>query len=391
MVNTNFYSIELRDKAGKLKMYLTAHASDVSWKWNRLGGCGRCTIKLQKEYRSIRFSGFDDIQIRVRSGSTSKLVYRGWVASATSSLGFPQTISLDVRGYFDLLDYRVVHVAGLTKTYTNMTASAIVEDIIDTFVTPSSSIAKGTINDTSFTIDTIDFKCSVSEALKTLAEIEGEIEYGVDANLNFYFIKEGSTLQHKFFVGNNVSIFDRKVEWDKLLNKIYFEGGEVNSTPFTKVASADDSQDRHFLSEDFVDNSSIKTDSVAIRYLLNKLKEKAKIPITIKAKIVNTDKRLEDTLPVGLVAIYDPDYDQTMNKWGTTANGGSNLVWGTQKNGGSGAIWGGVYKEQVDSIKYTLSQTEERFNIELTFGNSLLDTAAKLKRIELMLSSLRQK
>jgi len=391
MVNVNYYNVELRDKAGTLKAYLTPEAADVSWKWNRLGGCGRCTIKLQKDYREISFSGADDIQIRVRSGSTSKLVYRGWLSSVKPSLAEPETITLNVRGYFDFLDFIIVHDGGDKKTYENMGISAIVDSIVDDFITTPTDITKGTIDIATFTADKLEFRCKASEAIKTLSEIEGSIEYGVDENLVFYWRQQGETLSHKFFIGDNVKVFERRIVWDNLVNKIYFEGGLVNDAPYIKISGAEDSQNRHFLAEGMESNSAITTDGVATRFLAAKLKESAKTPLTLKAKILNTDRRLEDTIPIGRVGIFDADYDQTLTKWGKTASGGDNLIWGTIPNDGSGGIWGGMYKDQISSIKYTLSNTEGRFNIELVFGGSLLDTSAKLKQMDLLLSSLRQR
>jgi len=391
MANANFYNVELRDKAGTLKAYLTPKAADVSWQWNRLGGCGRCTIKLQKEYRGIDFLGADDIQIRVRSGSTSKLVYRGWLSGVVPSLAEPESITLNIRGYFDFLKYIIIHDGGDKKTYENMGISAIVESIIDDFVTTPTSITKGTIDAASFSADKLEFRTKVSEALRTLAEIEGGVEYGVDENLVFYWRAQGETLSHKFFIGDNVKLFERRIVWDNLVNKIYFEGGLVNDSPYIKISGAEDSQTRHFLAEGQESNSAITTDGVAARFLSAKLKESAKTPLTLKVKILNTDTRIEDTIPAGRVGIFDADYDQTLKIWGTTANGGDNMVWGTLKNSGSGGIWGGMYKDQISSIKYTLSSTEGRFNIELVFGGSLLDTSAKLKQMDLLLSSLRQR
>ena len=144
MSNATTYNIELRDKNGKLRQYLTPWAKQVQWEWNRIGGCGRARIKLALPYRKIEFSAGDDIQIRLKSGSASKLVYRGWVAGAVPSLKIPQEITLDVRGYFDRLEFLIIHDSGSEKTYTNTSVSNIVDNIVDTFITPNSDITKGT-------------------------------------------------------------------------------------------------------------------------------------------------------------------------------------------------------------------------------------------------------
>lgn len=389
----HYFNVELRDKAGDLKQYLTPYITDLSWEWNRIGGCGRARIKLNLPYRKIEFGARDDIQIRMRDGSTTKLVYRGWVSGVIPSLKVPQDITLDVRGYFDLLDLVVVHNAGLKKTYVNYLLSDIVEDIIDTFVTPSTPITKGTIDGATFTADSLQFKAKVSEALKTLAETEGEIEYGVDENLVFFWRKESTALRHKFIVGNDVEVFERRIAWDpgKFANKIVFEGGEVAGVVYTKIAEATDSQSQYFIAELIVNNSSITTSAVADQYLSALLKEKSVPLLTLRAKIANIDLRLEDTVPLGEIAIYDPDYDESTYIFGEVGDGGSDLIFGLLADGGSNAIWGGVYKGQIEKIQYTPSETEENVNIEITLGGSLLETSAKIKQLDLLINDLRQR
>jgi hypothetical protein len=388
-VDANFYNIELRDKEENLKAYLTPFVSDVSWEWNRIGGCGSCNITIDKPYRDIEFDADDDIQIRIRSGITSKLVYRGYIETIIPSLQSSQQIKLTVKGYFNKLKKLIVHDNGETKEYENTEISLIVASIVDTFITTKTSITKGTIDVGVFTPDLINFRTTVHEALNTLAELNGEVEYGVDEDLVFFWRNKSKTIRHKFFIGNNVESFERRFDWSKLLNKIYFQGGDVDGVPFLQTAEALDSQTMFFLSEGIITNSSIVTQSVADQYLGATLKEKSNPVLVLRAKIPNTLLRLEDTLPIGELAFYDPDYDQFMKKWGTTANGGDNIIWGKSVNGGSNARWGSYFHDQVSSIKYTISETEERFNIDLLLGDSILETAARIKQVENQLSNLR--
>lgn len=391
MSNATTFNIEVRDKDGYLRQYVTPWADEsISWIWNRLGGCGQCSLKLNMTYRKMTFRALDDIQIRIKSGSTSKLVYRGWVADFKPTLNIPQYISVNVRGYFELLNFYIVQNAYVKKTYSNKSVSEIVSDILDTFIVPNTPITKGTIEPSLFSVDTIDFKVKVSEAIRTLADLEGKVEYGVNENLQFFWYKQGETLRRKFFVGVDVEKFQSQIDYNKLMNRIYFEGGDVGGSPYTLMVEAQDSQNRYFLSEGIVTNTSITTASVAAQYLSAKLQSNARLKIIMQAQIKNTDLRLEDSLPIGRVGIYDKDYDQGLYKWGKTASGGDNLVWGKRINGGSDKAWGGLFKDQIDKIKYTLSNTESRFNIEITTGGSLSELSAKTNQIELLLSNLRQ-
>ncbi len=487
-ITVSEYSIQLRDKSGNLKAYLTPFVSKVSWEWNRLGGCGRCSLTINKAYRDIIFDARDDIQIRVKSGATSKLVYRGYIANIVPTMKVNQDIVLDVRGYFDLLKKVIVHTTGDTRTYTSKTVAFIADDIADTFIVAKTPITiAGAITDGAFTADKLEFLGSVEDALRTLSELQGDIEYGVDEDLVFYWKTESTTINAKFFVGNDVSILERRVKWDDLVNKIYLVGGEIAGVKYKVTAESTDSQSQYYLSEEIINNSSITTAGVAAQYLGAILTEKSIPQFSIRAQVKNIDLRLEDTIPMGLVSFYDAVYDNvslgdligdiigesfggiktvaikaggsgytpgaqvltvvqsgaangtinvtvdgagvvtaivsvatqgtnytTTGVGGTGANGlattggggtgctlnisalnitsgtGSNIVIGETADGGSNVFVGGQYSAQVDRISYSLSNTPGRFNIEIQLGDTVLETAAKIKRLELALANLNQ-
>ena len=391
------YTIELRDKSGVLIQYLTPWANDISWEWNRKGGCGRCQMKLEMPYRKITFNALDDIQIRVKDGATSKLVYRGFIAASTPKLKIGQEITLDIRGYFDLLKFIVVQDNGDEKAYLSMLASDIVNDIIDSFIVPNTPVSKGTIDTTSFTVDTILFKTSVAEALRTLADLLGGIEYGVDQNLVFFWRDEDINLRHKFFIGNNVEILDRKTDFSRLVNKIYFEGGEVSGSPFLRTGSASDSINNYFLAEDIIVNAAISTPTVADQYITAVLNEKSDPKTLMRIKVPNTPLRLEDALPLGKVSVFDNEADAgsaSRAVIGRAVNGGDDVIIGRTASGGDNIIIGGgsgLFQDQVDVIRYAPSETDGRFNIEISLGGTTNDAAAKLKRLELLIANVRQR
>lgn len=392
MANTTKYSVELRDKDGNLRQYLTPFVSKLNWEWRRIGGCGRANMELAMPYRKIDFNADDDIQIRIGSGATSKLGYRGYIDKPIQSLQIGQKIQLNVRGYFDKLIKLIVHDGVTSKTYEGNSVLNIVDNIVDNFVVPNSIITKGTIDAGAFSPDIITFKTSVKDALRTLADLEGELEYGVDENLVFFWTNQSNTLVRKWRVGDDVKNFERRINWDGLVNKVYFEGGTLSDgSKFEKIAEASDSQSSFFLSETIKSNSSITTSSVADQYLGAILKQRSKPQLETKVNIVNTDIRLEDNIPIGKVAVADPEHDANLFLVGTTANGGSNLIVGKASNGGSDAIIGGLFSDQIDTLKYTLSDTDDRFNIAINFGGTISETSARIKQIESLLESERQR
>lgn len=395
-ISASTYNIELRDKNGVLKQYLTPFVSKVNWEWNRIGGCGACSITIQKPYRDIEFDARDDIQIRVKSGTGSKLVYRGYVANATPTLNQDQSITLQVRGYFDLLKKIIVQDTGDVKAYSAQEISVIVGNIIDTFVTPNAPITKGAIDVGSFECDEIQFLTTVEDALNTLAQLSGDIEYGVDEDLVFFWRTESTTIRHKFFIGNNVEMLERKVNYDTLVNRAYLVGGQVAGVKYKRVLENTDSQALYYLSEKIINNGSIITDTVADQYLGSVLRENAIPQLNIRTKIANTDLRLEDIIPIGLIVFYDVDYDRNLltddigDIIGEAADGGSDITIGEAADGGDDVIIGGQYSAQVDRIQYDLSDTEGRFNLTIQFGDTILETAAIIKRLDLALANLQQ-
>lgn len=380
------------------------HTGDSTWQYLT------ATLKISNAATYVRanvaiddgdtVAYFDGASIIDKSTApSSKLVYRGWVSNVKpmTSGQSGDSIALSIRGYFDLMQYIVVQDTGSEITYTSDKISVIVDSIIDTFVVANSDITKGTIDEAGFTADSLKFKTSVKSALATLADIEGGVEYGVDEDLVFFWRDEGTTVSHKFIVGNDAVSFKPQTIYDKLVNKIYFEGGLVTGAKYLRTATASTSITDYYLSEKIISNSAIVTQSVADQYL-SALLGKFDTPITkFSINVPETSLRFEDTIPLGKISVYDSAHDAgaaSSGIWGVISpDGGSGFVWGTIANGGSGKIWGGgtgTLQSQVDSIRYSLSQTEGKFNITLSTDNTDNLLAARMNQIEHTLQNVRE-
>lgn len=341
-------------------------------------------------------SGFSPREHPYRS---SRLVYRGFVSSISPALSKSQDITVNIKGYFDLLKTIIVQDTGVEKEYASDYVYEIVNDIVTNFIEANSSItAPASVYEDAFTVDAIAFKTSVAAALDTLANLLGDVEYGVDENLGFYWQQESDTVNHKFFVGIDIEKLNRTKDYSDLVNKIYFEGAKDDITGvYKKTATSSGSISAYYLAEAILTNSAISTDTVADAYLTVLLQQKSSPKYKLSFDVPNTAKRLEDNIPMGKVSIYDDDYDRgpaTKTVWGTTANGGSNKVWGTVANGGDGALWGGgggAFQQQVEYVQYELSDTDGRFNLKIYTGGSLDKFAAKVKQLELLTADLRQR
>ncbi len=328
--------------------------------------------------------------------NATKLVYRGFVSGIGGTMKVGQDIKVSVKGYSELLRKKVIHNLGDVKEYTSSEISVIVGDIIDTFVVTSSDITKGTVEAGSFVCDTIKFMGSVWDALQTLAELAGDVEWGVNEDLSFFWRIESNVIRHKFIIGDKTVSLERKVDYFKLKNKIYLVGGDNAGVKYRRTGENTDSQDKYFLAEEIVNNGSITSDTVADQYTGAILTENAQPTETFTAQIKNIFKRFEDVLPLGLITFYDVKYDRSNYSArvgdiiGEAADGGSDLVIGEAADGGSDATIGGQYSSQIDRIVYSLSNTRGRFNVSLELGDTILEMAARVKKLEQAMQSAQQ-
>lgn len=395
-ITPNTYSILLSDKDFNFKENITAFVSkDVKWEWNKIGGCGRCVLNIKGNYLRYSINADDNIQIYVPdSGGGASRWYQGYVQTVTPSLnGGNSNIQIECEGYSRWFKRIQVTDSGAVKVYSNSSLSEIAEDIIDTYLVPKSDITKGTIDGSPFSPDSLEFKTSVREALRTLYDLNAAVEYGVDADLQFFWRNQSDTITHKFWINNNIVVLADKIDFNGIINQVYFEGGKVSGAVLQTEGSSTSSQNKYGLHESILSNASIVSNGVASQYLASQLKLRGKPIRQLLVELKSIEKRFESSLPVGAISIIDPDASQTSAIYGTTGNGGSNKIYGTIQSGGSGQLYGGVRKDQYDRIVYTLNPEDGKIDAQIQFGNSLnfSRTSATIRRIQLALDTQRQR
>jgi hypothetical protein len=120
------------------------------------------------------------------------------------------------------------------------------------------------------------------------------------------------------------------------------------------------------------------------------LRQKSQPVLSIRAQVPNTTKRFEDTTPIGFISFFDAEHDGGETIVGSVGSGGDGVIVGTKSVGGSGIVVGGLYKAQVERITYEPSNTPGRVNAMLQFGATVLETSAKIKRLERDLANAQQ-
>lgn len=394
--NPGKYAIELRDKNFKLKARLEPYVTQADWDWNRTGGCGRATIRVSGNYSRFAINADDDIRIWLTDsgGTSATLWYRGYVESAVPrASGGDESIQINCMGYSEFLNRLIIQSGGTAVTYTNTEISQIVSSILSTFVTSNSPIAAGTINASNFVPDTMSFKTSVKEALNTLSDLLGNVEWGVDASLNFYWLNQKETISYKLYLGDRVTSLDDNVSFREIVNQVYLEGGKVGSATYLASGSSADSIARYGRHEVIFSNGSITSSSVATQYITGILRQGGRPVRPVSVQVTGTNKRFETSLPIGTIAVVDPNTNQSGAKYGKTANGGDNKIYGTRANSGSGQVYGGTRRDQLEFVTYSLYPENGRVDASLQLASSAEVSLASafLKRLELTQDALRQR
>jgi len=190
----------------------------LEWWYHKNGGCAGFRL-LTHELLDDEF--FDDtldesweIHVRIKLGGedTYTTWYRGVIRSIKhQEQGVDEYADIHGYGYVEMLNniqVQRIYRAGLT-------VKQVVDDIIAQDVRPYTRIVRpndldptngdsGVVASNYILKSDVHFECSALRAIKFLAEIQGNREYGVDAQRRFYFRLNSSTVGANFFLAKDV-------------------------------------------------------------------------------------------------------------------------------------------------------------------------------------------
>lgn len=133
------YRIELSDRNFNRLEYLEKEAVNISWEYSRIGGCGSFSFDLPRSLCDEKFiSGDFNVKILRRNPENGNydLWYQGFIERKEPVIsGSNEYVRVEGHGYQAQLG-RIL----LTETYTGQEISAIVKDILDTYVVPNTDI-----------------------------------------------------------------------------------------------------------------------------------------------------------------------------------------------------------------------------------------------------------
>lgn len=342
------FRVELRDRSFTLLEVLDKEIMSLSWDYSRLGGCGGFSFSLPRRYGEEKFiSGDFNVRIYIRDSSgTYNLWYQGIVESKSPSInGGKESLEVSGHGYYAQLSRIYVD-----EDYSSTEVSAIVKDILDTYITPNTDIAYSTydIDDTGFTADTLNFNTDAKSALESCADIVGSREYGVDKYRNFYFVARSSTPGFIFPLGRRITGFNPEQNFKDIVNRVIVQGGDVAGSPYFKSYDDTSSQLKFGRRDKVFENTAIVTDAVSEQYADSIFAEYRDVMFRASASLVDYETQVEATIPIPQAQVW-----------------GAGITYGTRYYGTF--LYGGLMNWQINKIKYSFDNNGA-FKVSLDLG-----------------------
>lgn len=365
------FRAELRDNNGVLIAYIDNLITKAIWEWDRNGGCGLCQLTLKEAWDGdIGAELGEDYEVRLYLTDVfgiERLRYSGYIDRIAPDItGSEETIELTILGYANQLKNIIVR----DKTYTGQEVSAVVKDILDTYITGQTKITSvaADYEDTEFTADNLYFDESAYEAINKLADIAGKREWGVRADKSFFFKKRCDCINHFFFVGKDLDLFRPIQDFNPIISGIYLEGGGNYSASFSVV-------NKIATKERILRNSSITTQSVGQQYARVFLKKNGKKQVSYIGHIPEYNGVLEGTVPLGKAVV-----DTKINVKSQYDTAGLKYDSGVKYDGGTANY-------QIEKIRYELK--DGALEATLYFGRVPPALSDELARLEYMLNNER--
>lgn len=189
-------------------------------------GCGKVEITFRKLPTNAELNYRQRIDIHLFNDS------RPWYSGYIITRPIPGTSDTNAykftgHGYYNLLDKVLIF-----KTYENVEVSNIVVDIARQVENKVGLTFNGNkIINTSYVISKIEFDgVTAKEALKQLTDFAIDYVYGVDEYRQLYFMPRNNEIneQARFWVGMHIGPYSPSWDVDKIVNRAYIKGGNVD-------------------------------------------------------------------------------------------------------------------------------------------------------------------
>lgn len=359
--------IEIADKSFNLLEVLDREVMNLSWDYSRIGGCGSFSFDLPRQFCNEKFiSGDFNIKIKRRNPSTDAydLWYQGLVEEKIPTIKASNEL-ISVRGHGYQAQLSRIYLNDVTYSATEL--SAIVSDIINTYVAPNTDITAGTISSTGFTA-TLTFNTDALSAIQTCADIAGTREWGVDRNRQFNFQPRSSTVGYNYPLGGKVLSFSSDDSFKDIINRIIIQGGDVGGVPFTATYNSLASQAKYGRRDKVIQNSSVTTSDVASQLATAYFAEFSDVVRKGSCEILD-ETLIETTLPIPLFQIFAPAVTYGEKNYGVF-------------------LYSGRISYQINRINYKINNQGD-LTIMLNIGQLRPNVSENIKQIQYELEQLR--
>lgn len=369
------YKIIISDRQFNVKEEIHNRAYNVSWDYNRIGGCGRFSFTVPTRYcNETALGGNYNVKIQRRIPTTGiyETWYQGRIENKIPSVkGVNEAITVSGFGYQSQLKDIYVDDAGAKKVYTSQEISVIVTDILDNYITSNTDItySGGDISATSFTPDSIEFSKDALDCFNTLADITGSREWGVDADRKFFFKERSSTSGFRYRA-NDTKVLDFSIDNSSkdIVNRVIILGGDVAGSPFVRIVNDAQSQLKWNRRDRTVSNSAIVTNAVADQFADAIFAEFSDISLRTRIKILE-ENQFESTVPIPLFEVIGEPRD----------------TYGTKKYGSG--LYNAVVALQVNRISYKIDKSSN-LTVSLQLGKIRPSIAEDLSQLKYNIDQL---
>ena len=362
------FSIELRDRQGRLTK-IFRDVMTATWNYDRIGGCGAFAVNVKAQMDSFNLGAWGDYDVQFKfapaDGTSLYLWYRGYIDKTDGILQDKENVLISGVGYMRQLERVVV-----SKQYQNKTIEGIVTDILDMFVVPNTGItySASDITATGVVASSIVFNSSADQAIKTLADLVGFREWGVDRNIKFFFKQRDDYPKRFVFFKKDVQSFADSRSFDEIKNSYHLQG----KAGFTYALEQSESISLWGRRAAILVNSSITNAIDADQYLDAVLFETSKPRRQLKVEIPNVTAPIEDTHPLGRIQIMGEDLQGSLY---------GEKLYGT-------FLYGAPYQSQMNSIQYKMDIGSISASVKAAYLPPQIGKS--LKQINFELDALRE-
>jgi len=297
------YKVLVSDKAFVPVAEIQHKISGLSWEYTRIGGCGAFKFNVaQKFCREVDLGINFNIKIYVKDLTTNSydLWYQGRIENKNHNIrNHDESISVSGLGYqSELSDIYV------DRDYTSDEVSVVVKSILDNDIVPNTNItySGGDITATSFTPDSLEFNTKASNCMRTLSELIGSREWGVDKDRKFFFKERSDAVGFIYPFGKKILSFSGDNTSKEIVNRAIVIGGDVSGSPYTKTVNDLNSQLKFNRRDATIQNSAIVTDAVADQFATALFSEFGDVVRRARVTVLDT-QRFEVTTPMGTLQI----------------------------------------------------------------------------------------